>query len=51
VISILNYLFVKGPAPDPMSIGDVDCNGKVDLGDVIYLLNFLFKSGPPPCSP
>jgi hypothetical protein len=29
--------------------GDVNCDGIVDLGDVVYTLNYLFKEGPPPC--
>ena len=29
--------------------GDVNCDGMVDLGDVVYTLNYLFKNGPPPC--
>ena len=32
--------------------GDTDGNGAVDLGDVIYLLNYLYKHGAPPaCQP
>lgn len=29
--------------------GDVNCDGRVDLGDAVYTLNYLFKNGPPPC--
>ncbi|HKC24233.1 MAG TPA: dockerin type I domain-containing protein, partial [Thermoanaerobaculia bacterium] len=28
--------------------GDVNGDGKVDVSDVFYLINFLFASGPPP---
>jgi hypothetical protein len=28
--------------------GDVNCDGIINLGDVIYLLNYLFKNGPEP---
>lgn len=31
--------------------GDVNLDGQVDLGDVVYLLTFLYKNGPPPCEP
>jgi hypothetical protein len=27
----------------------VDCDGEVNLSDVIYLANYLLKSGSPPC--
>ena len=29
--------------------GDANADGTVDLGDAIYILNYLFKSGPDPC--
>jgi hypothetical protein len=29
--------------------GDANANGVVDLGDAIYLLNYLFKNGLDPC--
>jgi hypothetical protein len=29
--------------------GDVNANGTVDLGDAIYILNYLFKGGTDPC--
>ncbi len=29
--------------------GDAYRDGKVDVGDVVWLLNYLFKSGPAPC--
>ncbi len=36
----------------PMTIlGDVDLGGTVTSGDIIYLVNFVFKGGPPPVIP
>lgn len=29
--------------------GDANCDGIVDIGDVVYTINHLFKHGPPPC--
>jgi hypothetical protein len=29
--------------------GDVNLDGRVDIADVVYLINFLFLNGPPPC--
>ena len=29
--------------------GDVNCDGVVSIGDVQYLVNYLFYGGPPPC--
>jgi len=28
--------------------GDANCDGKVTVSDVVYLINYLFKGGPPP---
>lgn len=28
--------------------GDSNGDGSIDLGDVVYILNYLFKAGPPP---
>lgn len=29
--------------------GDANCSGNISLGDVIYLVNYLFKQWAPPC--
>jgi hypothetical protein len=49
VVYLINYLFVHGPAPNPIEHGDVNRDGIVDIADVIYLINYLFMGGPPPC--
>lgn len=33
----------------PYVIGNTDQNGEVNIVDVVYLLNYLFKNGPYPC--
>jgi hypothetical protein len=30
--------------------GDVNCDCEVNLGDIVYLISYLYKGGPPPCS-
>jgi Tol biopolymer transport system component len=30
------------------SLGDADSSGSIDVGDVVYLINYLFKNGPAP---
>jgi hypothetical protein len=49
VVYLINYLFINGPAPDPIQAGDVNCDGVVNVTDVVYLINYLFIGGPPPC--
>jgi hypothetical protein len=29
-------------------LGDVNADGAVDVGDVVYLVNYLYRGGPPP---
>jgi subtilisin family serine protease len=50
-VFLVNYLFNNGPAPDPLSIGDMNCIDQISIVDVVYLINYLFKSGPPPGDP
>jgi len=48
VTYLINYLFINGPAPDPLRAGDVNCDGNVNSADVVYLTNYLFVGGPAP---
>lgn len=29
--------------------GDVNCDGATNVGDAVYMINYIFKKGPPPC--
>jgi hypothetical protein len=49
VVYLSNYLFMGGPAPDPIQAGDANDDGAVNISDVVYLINYLFVNGPPPC--
>jgi hypothetical protein len=53
IVFLLNYLFIRGPAPVSLSQGDVNCDGIIDASDIVYLLNYLFIRGPIPrcCAP
>jgi hypothetical protein len=35
----------------PFQCGDNNADGWINIGDAVYLINFIFKSGPPPCMP
>jgi hypothetical protein len=48
-VYIVNYLFINGPAPQPLEAGDANFSDDVDLADAVYLVNYLFIGGPPPC--
>jgi hypothetical protein len=45
---LANYLFIGGSAPNPMWAGDTNCDGEVDVADVMYLINYLFIGGSAP---
>lgn len=47
---LITYYFDFGPAPGPLLIADLNFNGVVDLGDIMFLANYLNGIGPAPCS-
>jgi len=49
--AFINYLFLGGPSPTTLSIGNVDGTAEVDLNDAMYLINYLFLGGPDPACP
>lgn len=51
-VYVVSYIFMFGPAPNPLSLGDCDCSGgdvPVDIDDLVYLLDYILRGGPPPC--
>ncbi len=44
-----DYVLVTGFWTGYYTPGDVNCDGNVDVGDVIYLINYLFRAESPPC--
>jgi hypothetical protein len=52
VVYLANYLFARGPAPQPtLDAGDTDCDGNVSIADVVALVNYLHRGGPAPGCP
>ncbi len=47
----LGALFLGETEPTCADAADADDNGKVDVTDPVYLLNFLFTGGAPPALP
>lgn len=37
------------PVPPEFLCGDVNCSESINLLDVTFLINYLYKGGPPPC--
>jgi hypothetical protein len=51
IFSLINYLFLGGPAPHGtagMASGDANGDGVVDPADIFYLINYLFLGGIQP---
>ena len=40
-----------GPAPTPLGAGDANCDHSINVGDAVYIINYIFKGGPAPCCP
>ncbi len=49
-LSIINYIFASGAAPNPIESGDTDCSNTVDISDVVVLINYTFAGGAQPCA-
>jgi len=48
IVYLLRYVFMGGPAPDPVMVGDVNGDGVISVADIVYLVQYVFKGGPPP---
>jgi len=51
VAFIQQYYLECDEAPLYFGAGDANCDGKIDLKDVLYLAAHLNATGPPPCCP
>jgi hypothetical protein len=49
-VYIINYVFVAGPAPQPLESGDGNCDGDVNVSDAVFMINHIFTGGPAPAS-
>jgi len=50
IMYLFAYVAEGGPGPIPfMHLGDVDCDGDVDIDDVMYLVAWYWNDGPCPC--
>jgi hypothetical protein len=51
VTFLISYLYMGGPAPNPLNNADVNSDGNVNLLDITYLIAFLYYGGPEPVCP
>ncbi|RKX30585.1 MAG: hypothetical protein DRP46_05110 [Candidatus Zixiibacteriota bacterium] len=48
---ILRYLHFNGPAPYPITVADLDGDGKINVLDIAYLIKYLYLDGSAPNCP
>ncbi|HEQ99713.1 MAG TPA: hypothetical protein ENO22_10280 [candidate division Zixibacteria bacterium] len=48
-VTVINYVFVSGTAPDPMEAADTNCDGAVNVSDAVNIINYVFVGGNAPC--
>ncbi len=44
IICLINYLFIYGSPPNPLSLGDFNQDGEVNIADIVALINYLYLS-------
>jgi hypothetical protein len=45
---LITYLYMDGPAPDPLDMGDANNDGDVNIFDITHIIAFLYSGGPEP---
>ena len=48
VTFLITYLYLDGPAPDPIEMGETNGDGTINIFDITHLISFLYTGGPPP---
>ena len=48
VTTLIAYLYLSGPPPNPLVAGEIDCQSPTDIADLTYLISYLYLSGPVP---
>ena len=49
VVMLVQYLYLQGPAPDPVWRADANCDSRSNLADVSVMFNYIYRTGTPPC--
>ncbi len=50
IVYLIAFIYLNGPPPEPFQAGDINCDDKIDLLDIVGLVNYEFRGGPVPCS-
>ncbi|MBU0984771.1 MAG: hypothetical protein KKA42_12920, partial [candidate division Zixibacteria bacterium] len=49
IMCMENFYFFFGAAPVPLISGDANCDGYVNIADIVYISDYLYRGGPAPC--
>ena len=49
LVFFVRYLYLGGPGPADLVAADANCDGSVDILDIVTLVNYLYNQGPLPC--
>ena len=49
-VYLIAYIFAGGLPPNPLTAGDANCNGAVNISDAVYLIAYIFAGGRAPCA-
>ncbi len=49
LLYFVRYLYLNGPEPPDPIDADANCDGDLDIRDIVTILNFLYQQGPLPC--
>jgi hypothetical protein len=44
--AVSSTTFFKVVVPDSIDVGDANGDGAVNVGDAVYIIDFIFKGGP-----
>ncbi|MCP4569298.1 MAG: hypothetical protein GY841_17125, partial [FCB group bacterium] len=50
-VSLINYVFKGGPAPEPLEAGLTNGDEVINVGDAVWMINYVFKGGDDPICP
>jgi len=51
VTALIEFLYLDGPAPEPLESADVNNDGELNIFDATYLISYLYLDGPAPDCP
>jgi hypothetical protein len=50
IVNLMNFVYKKGDPPAGGAYrADANCDGLIDLSDVIFVINYFYAGGQPPC--